>query len=120
MKSTHLTPGQRNLIRYHDDASDAAVARKFGIPVAEVREVRASAQPDHPAHVAAIQRRKGHLQPVAEFIAHDALDNFLPGPTLEAEPTDAVRRRDIPAVSVEPPLGQLHVEGGADLPTVLQ
>jgi len=126
MKSSHLTPSQRSLIRYHLRMTEEGIARKFGISVAEVREVRASAQPDHPARLAAIARRKNRLQAMNEFLAYDTtqapdpLDNFLPGPTLEAGPVDAVRRRDIPAISVEPPLGQLHVEGGADLPIVLE
>jgi len=115
MKSNHLTPGQRNLIRYHLRMSEEGIARKFGISVADVRAVRASAQPDHPARLAAMQRREGRLQPVAEFFAQD-----IPALDVDKIISGRIDRREIPATSAEPPLGQLHVEGGADLPAVLE
>lgn len=57
MSKDHLSRTARNKIRYKEDGSDAAVARKYGIPAAVVREIRDTALPDHPVRQAAKERR---------------------------------------------------------------
>lgn len=96
----YLDAWQRTQIRYHIRATEQGIANKYGISVRTVRLVRATAQPNHPARVAA-KARRGTLLGEASLA------------------TGTVSRREIPAVAVAPPKGQLHVEGGVDLPQPL-
>lgn len=108
----HLSKAQRNYIRYRIRATEEGVARKYGISVAEVRQVRANAQPQHPARVAAIARRK---RLSAGGLSAGGLSAGPPGAT------GVIVRAVVPATTAAAPKGQqLHVEGGVDLPVPLQ
>lgn len=106
----HLSPTQRNQIRYHIRATEQGIARKYGISVATVRDVRRRAQSAHPARLAAITRRWERTQA--------ALGPEWDGG--QARFGGLIRRAEVPAVQTQPVKGQgLHVEGGADLPAPL-
>lgn len=124
----HLTAGQRNQIRYHVRATEQGIARKFGVSVKSVRLVRANAQPQHPARVAAIQRRDSRIRAVVVVDASGAVVSKTVVPQHYADPAGAggggrgggtIKRTLIPAAALSAPGGQLHVEGGADLPQPL-
>lgn len=102
MSKDHLSRTARNRIRYHYRATEQGIARKHGISVAMVREIRANAQPNHPARMAAKVRRLNAIQGI------------------QSRFDDNVKRSIVEAAVVTPPKGQaLHVEGGADLPRPL-
>jgi hypothetical protein len=95
----HLSTRQRARIRY-SWATDHGLARHYGVSVSTIRLVRATAQQDHPAHVAAIVRRyRSHAAIVRQGGLTANLSDFL---------------RTIPSVQIR--TDGLHVEGGPDLP----
>ena len=96
-----LSRTARNKIRYREEGSERAIARKYGISEAMVREIRATAQRDHPVRKAASTRREA--------------DHFL-----QLNRSGRVSRSVVPATVALAPKGQLHVEGGADLPQPLR
>ena len=109
----HLTASQRNAIRYKISATEAGVARKYGISVALVREVRAGAQLAHPARLAAWARRIGATE---IRTGADAVHVRVAGGG-GGGASGSVRRTVVPASALAPVKGQaLHVEGGPDLP----
>jgi len=107
----HLSPSQRNDIRYHIRATEQGIARKYGISVEVVRDVRRRGQPQHPARLAARARRLGD-NPI--FDPAKITSGAFASPE-----AGLVRHEVVPATDVEPPRGQLHVEGGVDLPVPL-
>jgi len=53
----HLSTRQRTYIRY-SSRTEHALARTFGVSVATIRKVRATADRDHPARIANAVRRE--------------------------------------------------------------
>lgn len=108
MTNDHLSKTARNDIRYHIRATEQGVAAKYGISVAMVREIRANAQPNHPARLAA-QERRGHVDVKVSNGGGSGAGGY----------TVSVTHTVIPAAQVSRPKGQLHTEGGVELPVPL-
>lgn len=105
-----LSRTARNQIRYKLDGSDRAIARKFGITEAMVREIRASGQPDNPAHVAALARRGRPKTQIEVSVGGGGGGGRIDG---------TVTRYHVLATVADAPKGQLHTEGGVNLPQPL-
>lgn len=96
----HLSSRQRSRIRYYHRATERGIARMYGISVAQVRAIRATAQPNHPARLAAKERRGGWRLSVPVKL------KLIGTGGGGGEGTARLDRSVVPATSVKPPKGQ--------------